>query len=289
MAWLDSCKDRLEKSRDWVSEQLASLKVTIFETWRPMAPPRIDPGLIDDVADQNKIRLGDRSADRLSLLDILIHPLIFTLSFTEQPTGTANEFSKKINNMIAEARSAVINTGVSMDTFNDALFPVLAWIDERVSLTHQWEGSDAWQDFLLQRMYFRTTLAGVEFFERLEDLDERDVQVREVFLMCLCLGFMGKYNTQPDASDLAEIRLRQYRIFQALTHGNDPLEGLLFPQAYQRDDEALPNYVAPWKKWLTIRNGLILGVPVIIIIIMLIALNHTLENAVDSFRTVTHL
>jgi type VI secretion system protein ImpK len=266
---------------------LAPLRARIFESWGSRHIGRIDP--IFDIEEYKAAQLN-RAARDLRLLDIFINLISHTQRFAENPTGTANELSIHLNRLIVDARSAVINAEISIDEFNDALFPVLAWIDERISLMHHWDGSEAWQDFLLQRLYFRTSLAGIEFFERLEALDEKETQIREVFLMCLCLGFLGKYNTEPDASDLAEIRMREYRLYQmSVGQHRDPLDVPIFPCAYQRDDEPVPTFVAPWKKWLNVRNLLIVFIPVIVLVVMLVVLNNTLSEEVDTFRKATQL
>jgi type VI secretion system protein ImpK len=287
VAWISFRKSRNLKPSDWISHWLVPLRAKIFDSWGSGYTGRIDP--IFDI-EEFKAAQQNRSEKDLRLLDIFINLISHIQRFAESPTGTASDLSDQLNRLIVDARSAVVNAGASIDEFNDALFPLLAWIDERISLMHHWDGSDSWQDFLLQRLYFRTSLAGIEFFERLEALDDKDEQIREVFLMCLCLGFMGKYNTEPDASDLAEIRMKEYRLYQMNAIRNrDPLEVPLFPFAYQRDDEPVPIFVAPWKKWLNIRNLVIVGVPVIVLIVMLIVLNHTLGEEVDTFRKATQL
>ncbi len=287
MARISFRKSRNRKPSDWISLWLAPLRAKLFPSWGYGSSNRIDP--VFEVKNY-QVAQQNRSGTELRLLDILIHLISETQRFAEQPSGTANDLSDRLNHMIAEARSEAINAGISIDEFNEGLFPVLAWIDERISLMHQWDGSNSWQDFLLQRLYFRTVLAGVEFFERLADLDGKDEEIREVFLICLCLGFMGRYNTQPEASDLAEIRIKEYRLYQMnAVRNRDPLDVPLFPFAYQREDEPVPVFVAPWKKWLTLRNVLIVGTPIIILILMMVVLNHTLGEEVDTFRKATLL
>lgn len=287
MAWISFRKSRNLKPSDWISPWFAPLRAKLSPNWGFGSSNRIDPFL---EVKNYQVAQQSRSGTEIRLLDILIHLISETQRFAEQPSGTANDLSDRLNHMIVEARSAAINAGISIDEFNEALFPVLAWIDERISLMHQWDGSNIWQDYLLQRLYFRTVLAGVEFFERLADLDTKDEQIREVFLICLCLGFMGRYNTQPEASDLAEIRIKEYRLYQMnVARNRDPLDVPLFPFAYQREDEPVPVFVAPWKKWLTLRNVLIVGTPIIILIVMMVVLNHTLGEEVDTFRKATLL
>lgn len=225
------------------------------------------------------------------LLDALVNLIAETQIFSESPSGKAAVLADRFNQMIADARLDALTAGHSSDDFHDALFPVIAWIDERVSLLHSWDDVHAWQDFLLQRRHFGTTLAGVEFFERLSELPAESVQVREVFLMCLCLRFVGKFNNFADAAELDEIRMMQYRIFQQQNNLllKSQVDGILFYEAYQKESDPVFVYEAFWKKWLTLRNLLVIGLPVVTLIIMVSILAHMLGESIDAFRKATQL
>ncbi|MFS2160537.1 DotU family type IV/VI secretion system protein [Pseudomonas sp. Pseusp122] len=86
----------------------------------------------------------------------------------------------------------------------EALFAVVAWIDE-TAMSGEWSGSVQWRRAPLQRHYFSTSRAGVEFFQRLEALPEAAAQAREVFGLALLSGFEGRYSTRP-GGELAQYR-----------------------------------------------------------------------------------
>lgn len=94
--------------------------------------------------------------------------------------------------------------GYSSEQVQSALFAVVAWIDE-AAMTQPWPGASVWRLSPLQRHYFATTRAGVEFFQRLEQLGEEDTAVREVYGLMLIAGFTGHYSGKP-AGELAAWR-----------------------------------------------------------------------------------
>lgn len=85
-----------------------------------------------------------------------------------------------------------------------SLFAVVAWIDE-MAMSRDWPGTASWRLAPLQRHYFSTTRAGVEFFERLEALPDDAVEVREVYALALLAGFSGRYTHRAPA-ELADYR-----------------------------------------------------------------------------------
>ncbi len=74
-------------------------------------------------------------------------------------------------------------------------FALAAFVDETVMSTNL-PLREEWENFPLQLEYFGEQLAGVKFFERLEELlkhIDTEADVVEVYYMCLLLGFKGKY------------------------------------------------------------------------------------------------
>jgi type VI secretion system protein ImpK len=74
-------------------------------------------------------------------------------------------------------------------------FALAAFIDEMV-LSEAFPLREKWEKYPLQLKYFGEHLAGVKFFDRLDELlaqTELDVDVVEVYYLCLLLGFKGKY------------------------------------------------------------------------------------------------
>jgi type IV/VI secretion system ImpK/VasF family protein len=76
---------------------------------------------------------------------------------------------------------------------DQALFAVCAWADELI-MNAQWPGvSDQWSQMLLQMKYFNTSLAGEQFFDRMDALTGQSLLAKDVFTFCLANGFKGKF------------------------------------------------------------------------------------------------
>lgn len=135
---------------------------------------------------------------------------------------------------IAQARESALLHDVDLGLFQDALFPVVAWIDERLARLPVWRQSHDWRGFMLQRRLFSTSHAGVLFFDRLEALEPDAQALREVYLMCLGLGFVGRYSQEPESAQLVALREKHYRILLSADVNLDMRSDMsLFPEAYR--------------------------------------------------------
>jgi type VI secretion system protein ImpK len=83
------------------------------------------------------------------------------------------------------------------DELDEARFALVAWIDEMIN-TSTWSARDDWKKEPLQLQLFRTVRAGNEFFEHLRGLRPDQNSAREVYFLCLALGFVGE-TTDPGA------------------------------------------------------------------------------------------
>lgn len=228
----------------------------------------------------------------MTLADYFIPLCALVKGFDGTSDTPPEALAAQIDNLITQAQSQALNEGVALDQFQSGLFPVLAWADEHISRRHAWSPEHAWQKHLLQRRYFKTTLAGREFFERLDTLDNNASAVREVYVLCLCLGFMGRYSITPNSGELASIRLAQYnRLQQANPAFAIADKSALFPKAY--DPKSVPQgntkrrTSAPRK--LTLRRAMLFLLPPIIVILVAAGLHAQLTYAVQHFRDAVNL
>lgn len=167
---------------------------------------------------------------RGTLLDSYTEILSYVLYLTHDPSlaGSADDGAAVLERLLARSRKLASDIGCADNLWLAGLYPVAAWVDEQL-LNLDWAGRDAWVGKSLQRRYFNTTLAGRDFFERLEQLGETDIELREVYDICLALGFRGQYFDADDSSRLREIaekNLGKYVRELPLT-----MEGELFPVA----------------------------------------------------------
>jgi type VI secretion system protein ImpK len=87
------------------------------------------------------------------------------------------------------------NDGFGQDAINTAQFALVAYIDEIIN-TSNWIHKDSWSGKPLQLELFNRMDAGEEFYVCLAKLRQspRDnVEVLELYYMCLTMGFKGKH------------------------------------------------------------------------------------------------
>lgn len=87
--------------------------------------------------------------------------------------------------------------------WEQARYALCAWIDD-VLTNKPWDGQRWWQENKLEFHFFRTNVAGTEFFQRAkqaQQLPQRDAI--EVYYIAVVLGFRGLYG-MPDSPFLAQ-------------------------------------------------------------------------------------
>ena len=140
---------------------------------------------------------------------------------------------RKVSDLIAQSESFRDENGFDRDDYDQARFAVFVWIDEMV-MKSAFDGKSIWQKQLLQRRYYKTSGGGVAFYTRLEALEPEKNQVREVYYLCLSLGFSGRYGAG-DEDRVLKDNLKA-RHLKRLTGTNDAISVLLrekmFPDAY---------------------------------------------------------
>ncbi|MFT0531292.1 DotU family type IV/VI secretion system protein [Castellaniella hirudinis] len=207
-------------------------------------------------------------------------------AFQSQSGDTPEALSGTIDQLIDQAHAQALRQGASADTFRQALYPVLAWADETISRGRHWPDEHAWQPFLLQRRYFQTGLAGREFFERLEQLGPKDHDLREVYLLCLCLGFQGRYLTASNTADLTDIRMKHYRLLPQAAQQARAADARMFPVAYPAQSKSSRRGL---RARLTPQRLLLILVPPLLILALALAMHAQLTQAVQQFRQAINL
>jgi len=176
----------------------------------------------------------------MRLSDCLVPVLATVRQFQRAPEGDAATLAARLDRLIASARRQAREHGYAEADVETALFAVAAWADESL-LALEWNGALEWQRHLLQKRYFNTANAGIAFFTRLEQLDQQQNQVREIYFLCLAMGFVGRYGYEGNRAALDELKDRQ---LHALLQGEDNLSGeagrLLFPGGYVSGQPARP-------------------------------------------------
>jgi type VI secretion system protein ImpK len=139
-------------------------------------------------------------------------------------------FRQEATDLIAEFERRTERERLDLD--GDARFALVALIDETV-MSSDWSEATEWAAKPLQMQYWGDFTAGDRFFERLEQLQSHaDDDLLEVYYICLCAGFRGRY--RDDATTLMAIR---NKLFQRLSVPQLTDEVHLTPEAYGRNLE----------------------------------------------------
>jgi type VI secretion system protein ImpK len=113
--------------------------------------------------------------------------------------------------------------GVSPETIYIARYALCSIIDEFVMAT-PWGANSIWSKQSLLSRFHKETSGGEKFFRLLEKLEEdpaRNIDLLELFYLCLALGFRGKYAVSADGiNELERVRESLYRLIRR--HRDDP-------------------------------------------------------------------
>lgn len=163
----------------------------------------------------------------------------------------------------------------------DAMYPIVAFIDE-LFLTSDWVFKKDWQQEPLQRVYFNTTNAGAGFYERLNLLNKfgPDKDVREVYALCMGLGFKGKYFRGEDRKVYEEIKAFNLGILLPDEAQQDIDQATLFPFAYR-------GHKSEDKGGFTPRLNIypvLIGVPLVVIIGMALYFHFDIAGTLNQIQ-----
>ncbi|MGE5304798.1 MAG: type IVB secretion system protein IcmH/DotU [Alphaproteobacteria bacterium] len=170
--------------------------------------------------------------------DLIAYIIFFRASCEEQPRPL-NEIREKVIALLNAQDERVKTSGVAVETFREARFAVLSWVDEMI-LNSNWPQRNQWQHLMLT--YYGTLNAGEEFFHHLEQLPSPLNDVREIYYLCLSLGYQGRYAVGDDPRELKDMQAALYKQLCASNGDIRQNYNRLFPEAYQK---AIPSTAAP--------------------------------------------
>lgn len=161
----------------------------------------------------------------------------------------------------------------SDDDYRLAKFAVCAWVDEKI-VSSQMPQRLQWHSMELQRVFFQTTNAGEEFFTCLISLKSSQLAVLEVYSLCLCLGFQGKYTSHFENEELLSIRRAVARgVLGRSPELSETQNMYLMAQAYPGKEKP-----AAARSGDTALKIAIAVVPLVLFIGMYVVFNRLLEN-----------
>jgi type VI secretion system protein ImpK len=122
---------------------------------------------------------------------------ILRLQTQRQKLPDSESFRRRTKSTLQEIERVAIVGGYDGRDIRDTHFAVVAFLDEMI-LNSKDPVRAEWEQRTLQQELFGTTDAGVVFFDKLEQFrsrrdSEQLADVLEVYLLCLLLGFEGRY------------------------------------------------------------------------------------------------
>jgi type VI secretion system protein ImpK len=203
----------------------------------------------------------------MRIVDCFTDVLLFTRKFCR---GELEEMSvdlvrSELQNLFQKSEENAQQNNMIGDFYEAAKYPVVSLIDEMLQ-TSSWAEKSAWSKNPLQRIYFDTTNAGAEFYSRLNVLNKfgPDRDIREVYALCLGLGFRGKYFRGEDRKQYEEIKAFNLSLLLPEEAQRNIDSATLFPFAYKGHDQDNTN---PYKSRFSI-YPIIIGVPITVLFLM---------------------
>ena len=185
-----------------------------------------------------------------------------------------------IQRLISKSQESLNNGAFSQEDYDLARFAIFAWIDEAI-LNSSWKEKHLWQGEQLQRFYYQTADAGEIFFERLNTLGPHQRDVREVYYLCLAIGFMGRYCHEGDEYLLEQLKTSNLKLLTGSSVGLPSLEkGELFPEAYPVESSEVISFKE--KKRFSTFTLLCLGTPVLLYSVLFLIYSFILNNIGES-------
>ena len=149
----------------------------------------------------------------MRLVDFYVESLLLARKLpaileSDNEISCASLQERLLRDLDSAVKAAIEKSGFDESIVKAGLFPVAAFIDELI-LVSSWPNKKQWKNESLQRHYFDTTNAGQEFYDRLNLLNRQgdDRSIREIYLLCLGLGFKGRYFLPDDRPNISESRL----------------------------------------------------------------------------------
>ena len=154
-----------------------------------------------------------------------------------------NQVLGALNRVQAEAAEQ----GIEAEDARQACYALSFFLDTQVAQS-QWSGKARWSGEPLGIVLQQDPEGGVNFFRRLDAFGDRQKAVKEVFLVCLAMGFRGKYAEQDAATQAAQIADVRQKIVRAIHPEPLDKQGELFPEAY-RPATPIADEVPPPPRW----------------------------------------
>ena len=174
--------------------------------------------------------------------------------------------------------------GIEREDAALASYALSLLIDEQVAES-EWASRALWASEPLHLVLHQDAEGGINFFQRLEGLAERQAAVKEVYLVCLAFGFRGKYAELEPAQQAAQLSAIRQRIAQSLQRVPQEKLPVLFPEAY-RAGTAPAARGAGYPRWWLFAGFGTLGACLLLWLVLFVYAGTISRSAEDTVRPV---
>jgi len=221
-------------------------------------------------------RLGDLALSLQEAFTVAVR-----LRANRQVAADANSFRAQVKGLLAGADRDARAHGYDPDFVRLAVYAYIAFLDETVLNSTQAMFSE-WSRQPLQEEVFGEHMAGENFFRYLGDLVSRQdstelADLLEVYLLCLLLGFRGKYAAGDPASLHGLTTSVQTKIQRIRGMRTTLPETWLLPQ-----NEVVAAAADPWVRRLRTIAVATLGVALLLYILYSVLLGSTVGGIRDA-------
>ena len=196
----------------------------------------------------NDVRSG---RERLPLLYQGFLIAVVRVQSKREKIQDAINFRKRMKAALQDVERAAAALNYDYQDIQDAHLAVVSFLDE-VILASEDSSRLEWMKFPLAQDLLGQPAAGEVFFERLDGLlrsakdTQRLADVLEVYLLCLTLGFEGKYSSEKSAELRGLMERSRSRIEGIRQQRGSPLS----PEGPLPDDVAQPVFARPENRTL---------------------------------------
>lgn len=220
----------------------------------------------------------------MHLSDCFVDLIAYVAAGVKEPRvlpESCENLARIIDDLILESEEKRVSGGFSVEDYNLARFAVFVWTDESI-MKSSYPGKDLWRKYLLQRKYYKTTGGGVEFYKKLKSLELDQNQVREVYFLCLSLGYSGRYGLDGEDRIIRDrIKLQNLKHLTGTAEGLGNLSGKdrLFPQSYAEES---PDAAAKGKRMrlFSFRSMVLSVLPVGVFAFLYVLYRFILDNEI---------
>lgn len=224
----------------------------------------------------------------MRLVDSYIEIILYTRNLIRVANGAAPDYQKTRNDLqdlFDKSKLHALDNGYSEQLYTSAKRAVVAYVDEIIQCS-SWEHSAEWKKEPLQRIYFDTTNLGHEFYETLDTLNKfgPDREVREVYSLCLGLGFRGRYFNASDRQKYEEVKLFNLGLLLNDEAQENIDSTILFPDSYGKQDKRIMGNYRPRMNIIPY----VVATPVLLIFTVLLYGNNSITELLSSIAAMVN-